>query len=120
MGRLAEVQGRLAEAEGYFLDAMAIYEERGRADEYLWTAIELAGLRVWFRGDTVAALQTMAEAIERYPLDSIELLDRPDPVLAGFYAFAGAPERARELLVEWETVVPPDLRRTQEVTRRAQ
>jgi tetratricopeptide (TPR) repeat protein len=110
MALLAQVQGKLAEAEGYFRGAMAVYEEADMPTRYLAAATQLAGLRSWFLGDTARALQTLEDALEKYPLDSIEPASRPYRTLAGFYAFAGAPQRARELLVEYEAVVPSELR----------
>jgi hypothetical protein len=80
-------------------------------------AIEAASQLVWFLGDTVQALETVVAALEKHPLDSLEPLDRQYPGLAGFYALAGAPERAREMMVEWETVVPLELRGREDVTR---
>lgn len=119
MGRLAQVQGKLTEAERLFLDAMAGFEERGLAVKYLETGIELASLSVWFMGDTARALQAMAAAEERHPLDSMEPPERPYLALARFYAFAGESERTRQLLLEWERALSPDLRRPQEAIHRA-
>ncbi len=110
MGRLAQVQGRLGEAEDYFRHSMAVSAEADRPMmEYFRAAVQLAGLRLWFLGDTTRALETVANVLERYPLDSLEPPDRPYPGLAGFYALAGATGRARELLAEFDTVLPPDL-----------
>jgi DNA-binding SARP family transcriptional activator/Flp pilus assembly protein TadD len=115
---LAQVQGKVAEAESHFRDAMAAYEEAERPVERLACAIELAGMQAWFLGDTVRAVETVRAELETRPLESIEPIDRPYPALAGFYAFVGEPEQARETLMEWEVIVPPDLRRRQEVSRR--
>jgi DNA-binding SARP family transcriptional activator len=117
MARLPQVQGNLAEAEDYLRRAMAVYEEDDRGDEYLESGIELASLRVWFLGDTVGALETVAAALERRPLDSIEPIERPYAELAGFYAFAGTPERARGLLAAWEAAIPPEFRWRAEIGR---
>jgi tetratricopeptide (TPR) repeat protein len=117
-GRLALVQGQLGEAESYFRDAMAVYEERGRSTEYLLAGIELAGPRSWFLGDADGALEIVETALEKHPLDPIEPLERPYAGLSGFYAFAGVPERAQELLAEWEAVIPPEIRPRLEVERR--
>jgi DNA-binding SARP family transcriptional activator len=107
MARLAQVQGKLAEAESYLQRALALFEEGERVVEYLKSGIELASLRVWFFGDTVGGLEMVADVLEKQPLDSIDPVERPYAELAGFYASAGAPERARELLAEWDSVVPP-------------
>jgi DNA-binding SARP family transcriptional activator len=115
---LSQVQGKLAEAESHFRDAMAAYKEAERPVERLACAIELAGMQAWFLGDTARALETVRAELETRPLASIEPIDRPYPALAGFYAIVGEPEQARETLMEWEVIVPPDLRRREEVSRR--
>jgi DNA-binding SARP family transcriptional activator len=127
MGRLAQVQGKSAEAEGHFLAALALYEERQQPLYYLLTAVQLAGLQVFLPGDTIRALETVAAAVEKYPLDPTDPLEYAALAIAGFYALAGEPERAREELVdweeavsEWETVVAPDSRRRLELQRRNQ
>ena len=117
MANVVQVQGRLAEAESFLSDAMAIFDRRGAASSYLSTVSELAGLRLWFLGDTIRALEMLARALERYPLDSITPTERPYAVLAVTYAFAGEPERARELVAEWDTAVPFELRRVGDYVR---
>jgi tetratricopeptide (TPR) repeat protein len=75
-------------------------------------------MQAWFLGDTARALETIRRALEEHPLESIEPVGRPYPGLAAFYAFVAEPERARELLEEWEAIVPQNLRGLQEVPRR--
>jgi DNA-binding SARP family transcriptional activator len=118
LAHLAQVQGKLVEAESHFREAMAAFEEGDLPVVYLARGVELGCLQAWFLGDTARALETMAAALERHPLDSLEPVERPYRALAEFYAFAGAPERARATLGEWETVLR-DLGPTpQEETRR--
>jgi tetratricopeptide (TPR) repeat protein len=57
-------------------------------------------------------------ALARYPLDSMTLLRRPYATVAFAYAFGGRPQRARELLTEYEREVRPILRRGEEPLRR--
>jgi serine/threonine-protein kinase len=118
LGRLALVQGELSVAESWFRDAMAIYHEQALAPRFLLVAVESAYLRLWVLGDTVGALETVAAALETHPFNSIEPLERPYAQLAGFYALAGQPGRARSLLMDWEAIVPLVHRRTQEADRR--
>ncbi|MGD8700381.1 MAG: BTAD domain-containing putative transcriptional regulator [Gemmatimonadales bacterium] len=118
LGRLDQVQGKLAEAETHFRDAMAADGDGERPEGYLANAIELAGMQAWFLGDTARALETIGTALAEHPLESIEPVGRPYPGLAALYAFVGEPQRARELLEEWEAIVPQNLRRLQEVPRR--
>jgi tetratricopeptide (TPR) repeat protein/predicted Ser/Thr protein kinase len=108
---LARVRGRLADAERYLRDAMAANEERGLAAEYLYSAVDLARLDVWFRDARDRGLRQVEAALHRYPLDSITALDRPYLWLAQFYAFAERPDRARVLLTEYEAAIDVGLRR---------
>ena len=122
---LAKVRGRISDAERHLRDAMAAEAERGSPANYLQGAAELAELDVRFRGKPTRALETVRAALDRYPLDSIEPIDRPyvgsltvdvRPYggLASFYALAGSPEQARGWLDEYESVVEAGLRRRQE------
>ena len=53
----------------------------------------------------------MEAALRRHPLASIPAQDRPYLGLAWLYADAGRPERARQLVAEYETAVPEGVRR---------
>jgi len=57
-------------------------------------------------------------AVARYPLSSIDVLERPYLTLALFYAAADEPDRARTLLKAFEGDVEPALRRINEPMRR--
>ncbi len=116
MARLAQVEGRLSEAVDHFRSCMAFAEEADRYKEYFEAATQLASLRLWFQGDTTRALETLTDAFERQPWDSVP---RPYVIFAALYAAAGETEQAREVLVEWETAVPPEERGTLERYRRA-
>src|SRR5256885_12678489 len=51
------------------------------------------------------------EALRRHPLASMPPADRPYLGLAWLYADAGQPDRARQLLAEFEAAVPEGVRR---------
>ncbi|HZI22811.1 MAG TPA: tetratricopeptide repeat protein, partial [Gemmatimonadales bacterium] len=51
------------------------------------------------------------DALQRYPLATIAAGDRPYLLLAWFYAQAGRPDRAKQLLAEYAATVPEAFRR---------
>jgi len=105
MSHLALVEGKLAEAENHL---KRFSQLRDNPVVYLEAGIELASRDLWLKGDTSRALEAVAATLASNPLDSIPPRLRPYYALATFYAFAGSPDRARELLAERETTVPPD------------
>jgi tetratricopeptide (TPR) repeat protein len=112
MSGVARMEGKLAEAETHVRRAMQTSREAGLGGNYLFFAFDLAELQLRLRDDPDAARQTMDEAFRILPLDSVPATDRPYSVLALFYAAAGDPGRARELLSEYEREVDERLRRS--------
>ena len=111
---IERLRGRLAEAQRHSIEAMTIAEERGRGFDYLSDALDLALQYLWYRADTDAATSQVETALERHPLASLPVVDRPYLKLASFYALAERPERARALLAEYEATRPPDMRHANE------
>jgi len=70
-------------------------------------------IELHYRNAPDAARRGVEEALRRHPLASIPAADRPYPLLAWFYAEAGQPERAREVLAEYDATVPDAFRRRQ-------
>jgi tetratricopeptide (TPR) repeat protein len=106
---LDAVRGRLGEAVGHL---------RGLRDQalalgQLGAAMEIeaaaASLRL-LEEDSTAVVQ-LDDLFTAYPVDSLDVLDRPHLVLALFYARSGHPRRAREWLRRYEQEFPPELRR---------
>jgi len=110
MSNQAYVQGKLAEGARHRRDAMKANEERGFGQAYIVTAVQIATMAVALRGDVEAAIRTADSALARYPLDSLEPLDRPYLILANLYSLAKLPDRARVMLQEYEAI-DADLRR---------
>ena len=117
LANLARVRGKLAEAESYSRDAMAVAEQRGLPSDYLFSAGEVARLDVQFRGRAVGGLETLANALERYPLGSLAPLDRPYTYFATLYAAADRPDLARASIAELEAEIAPDRRQDLEPWR---
>jgi tetratricopeptide (TPR) repeat protein len=85
-------------------ERLTIEAGRERPDNYLATTAALAEINILFRGQEESAVATVEQALERYPLSSMEWLDRPYFQLADFFAAAGQPDRAREFIHEYERV----------------
>jgi tetratricopeptide (TPR) repeat protein len=99
---LARLRGRLAEAESHLDDAISAREEQGQAASSIANSTWQGLMDRWFRGDTAAALRRVEAALDRWPLDSIPVPDRPYNHLVEFYAWAGQSEQARAYLGEFE------------------
>jgi len=68
---------------------------------------------VHYRNAPDAARREVEEALRRHPLATIPAEDRSYLGLAWLYADAGHPDRARQLLAEYEAAVPEGVRRGQ-------
>jgi tetratricopeptide (TPR) repeat protein/TolB-like protein len=115
LGNLYMVRGRLAEAGRSFLPAAE--ERQGPTDLALDDFATLAWMRMeaWYRGKPDRALDMLEEALEAHPLDSLPVLDRPYAALATFYAYAGRPGPAREMLTRYEATIVDDPGRGRDV-----
>jgi tetratricopeptide (TPR) repeat protein len=88
--------------------------EGANPSRYLAFANYIALYSLRLRGQRARALQEVENALARYPLDSLDPLDRPYLALAKTYALAGQPKRAGALLSEYERAVRPMVRRAAE------
>src|SRR5438552_2943182 len=115
-GTLAAVnlaRGRLTVADAHLRRAMTFVEQRGVPGKYVEDAIGLAVMDVHYRNAPDAARREVEEALRRHPLAAIPAEDRPYLGLAWLYADAGQPDRARQLLAQYEAAVPEVVRRGQ-------
>jgi hypothetical protein len=69
---------------------------------YLSSALRVAAIALRYRADTAKALALVDSALTQFPLDSIAVGDRPYDELARFFAAAGRPTRAREMIRQAE------------------
>src|SRR3989442_1310431 len=111
LSQLSLVRGKLAEAESHARKAMTLSEQRRLPGAYIGGAVGLAIIDVFYRKAPEAGRRRVEDALRRYPLASIPAADLPYLVLAWLYAEAGRPDRARQLLAEYEATVPEALRR---------
>src|SRR2546421_1785704 len=105
------VRGRLSVAEAQLRRAMVFDEQRGVPGKFVEDAIGLAIVDVHYRNAPDAARREVDAALLRHPLASMPPADRPYLGLAWLYADAGQPDRARQLLAEFEAAVPEGVRR---------
>lgn len=108
---LAALRGRIDETERRFRETISMGEQIGFAGAVLGGTIGLASIDAWFRGENDRAVRNMEGALERYPLSSMNPLDRPYLGLADFFTLVDQPERAREFLAEYEATVDAELQR---------
>ncbi|MBI3981446.1 MAG: protein kinase, partial [Gemmatimonadetes bacterium] len=106
-----QVRGRLAVAERHIREDMAAEQARGSPGGYVAAATELALLDLRYRNAAGAAVTKLEEALRHAPLRDMEPVDRPYAPLAYVYAEARQPERAKQLLREYEAAVPDGQRR---------
>ena len=107
------VRGRLADAERHVHTGMDLSEQRGLPGSSVGYAVMLSMIELHYRNAPDAARRGIEEALRRHPLPSIPAADRPYLLLAWFYAEAGRPERARQVLAEYDATVPDAFRRRQ-------
>src|SRR5881396_1136003 len=113
LAHLSLVRGRLADAERHAQTALDLSEQRGLPGSSVGYAVMLSMIELHYRNAPDAARRLVEEALRRHPLASIPAADRPYLLLAWFYAEAGPPERARQLLAEYDATVPDAFRRRQ-------
>ncbi len=108
---LAEQQGKIAEAKRRFQELLPRLESENAARDYLVVASELARLDATYGSDSGTARDALAAALTRYPLASLEPLDRPYLELTRATIKVGRIEEAKRMYREFEAVVPEGTRR---------
>ena len=100
LGTLALIRGHLDEADRDFGAVEALQVGEGSGGGYLEAAVALAFSDIWYRHENAKGLALLDAAVARYPLASLEPLDRNYATLAYVYALGGRPARARALLAD--------------------
>ena len=95
---MAMAQGRLVESERLWKKQLALSAAAGSRGRHLFGLLQLARLHLRYHNAPARALALVDSALAATPLDSVLPGDRPYDDLARFYASAGRPARARELL----------------------
>jgi serine/threonine-protein kinase len=97
LGRVALLTGRLDEAATHLRRAIRLAEEEGSSGHQLRAVITLAWLELRYRGRRDSALNEVTAALQRHPLDSLQVPDRPYVQLAQLYLEAQQPGRIMAL-----------------------
>jgi eukaryotic-like serine/threonine-protein kinase len=98
----SRTQGRVREAARWADEHVAVNLQRGAPQAELVRAARLASDRILFFNDPVAAVAIMDRALQKRPMASLPESVRPYMDVAWVYAFAGRPDRAKELLESFE------------------
>jgi tetratricopeptide (TPR) repeat protein len=112
------VEGKLGDAERYRSEATDLFAQAGAGRDFLIVTAAGATIRLALGQDVDGAAHAVDAALQQFPLDSLDPLERPYFDLALYYALADRAEQAKELVGEWEELVEPDLRRMDETNRR--
>ncbi|HVH09830.1 MAG TPA: protein kinase [Gemmatimonadales bacterium] len=107
----ADLRGQLATSDREWRRFMELSDARHLPGSYVTGAIALAFDELYFRTRPAVARSLVQGALTHHPLAAMAPEDRPYAFLAWFYAQAGLPDRARELMAEYERVVPEGERR---------
>ncbi|HEX5820113.1 MAG TPA: tetratricopeptide repeat protein [Gemmatimonadales bacterium] len=97
LGRVTLLTGRLDEATAHLQRAIRLAEGEGSRGHLLRSAVTLAWLELRYRGRRDSALHDLAAVLQRHPLDSLQVPDRPYVQLAQLYLEARQPERIMAL-----------------------
>jgi tetratricopeptide (TPR) repeat protein len=111
--RLASVdatEGKLQGAHAHQAAALELDQARGLGAEFLADAAWVVRLSGALGVDPDAAVDELAAALEQYPLESLDPLDRPYVALALAYAVAGRAAKAEGMVEALEAEVAPNLR----------
>jgi tetratricopeptide (TPR) repeat protein len=100
---LARLHGRIADAMRQSARAAELEAQGGRKGIVLNRAISDALDMAWFRGDAARARQLVDDALARDPIEGIAMTEANYEMLVTAYSLAGRPDRARNVLAEWET-----------------
>jgi tetratricopeptide (TPR) repeat protein len=108
LGNLSAMRGQMDRAQRDWDRGLSLTAQRDLAGRYLDRVSIRAILERLLLDDPARAHRVLDAALERYPLESLALLDRPYTDLARAYAAAGAPERGRELIAEFDAIPEAD------------
>jgi tetratricopeptide (TPR) repeat protein len=100
---LARLRGQLVESKRYTDAGFQFLSQAGVRGGVLNRAVSDALEVAWFFGDGPRATRLLDEALARDPIDRLAMSEAPYHSLIIAYALAGHPERARALMVQWDT-----------------
>jgi tetratricopeptide (TPR) repeat protein len=101
-GHLDALRGQVTSAQRRWVDAFRLTETRGLEGTYLTRTARRSIVENMLLDDPQRGVRLLDAAIARFPLESLNPLDRPYGHLAMAYAAAGEVTRARGLIAEYE------------------
>jgi tetratricopeptide (TPR) repeat protein len=104
--KLAAVEGKTSGMEAALRDGEARARDGREVAEYLRDVAQAAVYDVEVRSKPQEGLARVDRALAEFPLSQLEPFDRPYAELAEFYARAGRPAQARQMLAEFDKEVP--------------
>jgi tetratricopeptide (TPR) repeat protein len=104
-------EGRLAEARKLLAELMADAAAEGNGPDHVAAAAELVIVSLRYGGRAPEAFAPLTSALARFPLESMDSLDRPYLGLAWANIEAGRSDEARRLLRQYEAAFPEGMRR---------
>ena len=115
LSTFALLRGRFREARRLRSETLAANAARGVPTAPLLDSLATVGMRVWFLGDTEGGARQLDSLLARMPLSSLPVDQRPYTTIATYYAWAGRPAKAREMLARLDAeVTDPALRAAHE------
>jgi tetratricopeptide (TPR) repeat protein/TolB-like protein len=103
---LAGIRGQPSRMEALLAEGERRAAEGRATAEHVRTVAWVAMYQVVVQGKTTDALKRMDAALARFPLSSLQPVDRPYLEISQFYARAGRPVRARQLLADFQREGP--------------
>ncbi|HET9684309.1 MAG TPA: protein kinase [Gemmatimonadaceae bacterium] len=110
LGGFAEMRGRLREAELLWPELEARNAARGVATSPLTRAADLAFQDAWLRNQDARAIARLDEALRTHPLSDTPP-GAPWIAVARSYAVAGAADRARSVLAQYDRAMKDSVQR---------
>jgi eukaryotic-like serine/threonine-protein kinase len=101
----ALLRGRLAEARRLNDETMAANIARGVPSNPLFDSVSSIAIDIWFLGKNDEGIRKLEAGLARVPLRSLPVAQRPYNTLSNFYAWAGRPAKARDILAELDAEV---------------
>ena len=102
-GALAVLRGRLRDGERALLDASALTSARGVTASPLNDSLTAIWLDIWFRQERAAGARRLDAVLDKQPVRTEPVANRPYFRVAELYALAGRPDRARSTLTQYES-----------------
>ena len=98
----ARIEGKLREAARWEDELVAVDRQRNIGQASLVRAARAAAERVVFFNDSASAVRILDRALQETPIEGLPESMRPYLDVTVVYAFAGRPERARQLQASFE------------------